>query len=226
MGVSVHSDPLKALTERLAGEFDSMCAETEAAVLRELPEVAERADAILRRRMIEETFRRVLALLGRQTEAAGEAATHVAFGAAAARAGVALESLTAGYRIGARVGWAHLRQAVRDLQLNTELVLFLADAHVAYVDELTANSLDGYTREAEAASGQRARERQALLDALLRGDSSQDAARHAGWPWPTQLMVAVLLTAPGRADPPRDLLLGAVDGATVAAGPGGTSGMA
>ncbi len=203
-----------------------MCEETEAAVLRELPEVSERADPFMRRRIIEVTFRRMLGLLAGDTRPDSEAATHVAFGAAAARAGVALETLTAGYRIGARVGWAHLRRAVRDLGLDTDTVLVLADAHVAYVDELAANSVEGYAREAELVRDERARERHALLDALLNADVAPDngqalrsTACKARWPWPESLAVAVLLSTVQDVKPDERLLVGMVRGSAIAAGP-------
>ncbi len=220
------SDPLKQVAERLRSELEAMCEETEIALQRELPEVVERADPLIRRRVIEATFRRVHSLLAGETRPDTEAATHVAFGAAAARAGVALETLTAGYRIGARVGWMHLRQAVRDLGLSPDAVLALADAHVAYVDELAANSIEGYAREAELVRGERARERQALLDALLSADATRDdgealraGARVAGWPWPERIAVAVLLSAVRGVVSDDRLLVGMVVGAAVAAGP-------
>lgn len=219
----IRGEPLKRVAERLRAELPAMCAETEAAVLRELPEVGERADPLLRQRVIEATFRRVHSLLAGETRPDTEAATHVAFGAAAARAGVALETLSAAYRIGARVGWTHLRHAVRDLGLTGDAVLALADAHVAYIDELAVNSVEGYASEAELARDERARERQALLDALLGADGTADAARvtarEARWPWPEQLAVAVLLTAARGVASDERLLIGMSDGSAVAAGP-------
>lgn len=203
-----------------------MCDETEAAVLRELPVVSANADRAMRRRVIEATFRRVLTLLAGRTGTDAEAATHVTFGAAAARAGVPLESLTAGYRIGARVGWAHLRRAVHDLGATADVVLSLADAHVAYVDELAANSVEGYAREAELVRGEQARERQALLHALLAADNGPDgvdaaraAARAARWPWPESVAVAVLLGPVRAVAPNKRLLTGTAGGTAIALGP-------
>ncbi|GAC1321007.1 MAG: helix-turn-helix domain-containing protein [Thermoleophilaceae bacterium] len=222
---SISGEALKALAELLSGELRAMSDETEAAVLRELPVLDSGADATLRRHMIEATFRRMIVALSGEAEPESEAATHIAFGAASARAGIPLETLTAGYRIGARVGWAHLRRGVRALQLDPDLVLALADAHVAYVDELAANSVEGYAREADAVRGERARERQALLDRLLAGDAGQDeegvraAARAARWPWPERLAVAVLLAGNPRFAPDEQVLVGSAGRATVAAGP-------
>ncbi len=211
---------MKLVAERLRGEFAAMCEETESAVLRELPEVVERADPLMRLRIIEGTFQRVLALLAGETGPDTKAATHVAFGAAAARAGIALETLTAGYRIGARVAWAHVRGAVDDLALGADDVLVLADAHLAYVDELASNSVEGYAREAERVHGERARERQALIDALLSGsEHARTAARDAGWAMPDELAVAVLLSDARGAASDERLLIGMADGAAVAAGP-------
>jgi sugar diacid utilization regulator len=85
------------------------------------------------------------------------------------------------------------------------------------MDELAANSLEGFAREAAAAQGARARERQALLDALVAGrdDDARALARAAGWPLPERLRVAILL-GPARGLDDRVLLLGHADGAALA----------
>lgn len=113
--------------------------------------------------------------------------------------------------------------AARELELDAETVLRLADGHVAYVDELAANSVEGYAREADAVRGERARERQLLLDALLAGageaDAALAAARVARWRWPERIAVTVLLGQP-RGEPAGErILIGATGRMSVAAGP-------
>ncbi len=214
---------MKLLFERMHSELGAMCDETEAAVVSELPQVVGLGEASTRRRVIEATFRRVLAVLSGDVSQEADAGTHISFGAAAARAGVPLEMLTAGYRIGARVGWAHVRVAARELELDAETVLSLADGHVAYVDELAANSVEGYAREADAVRGERARERQLLLDALLAGageaDAARAAARVARWRWPERIAVTVLLGQPRGEPAGEHILIGATGRMSVAAGP-------
>lgn len=211
---------MKRLLARLGSELDMMRAEAEAAVLTELPELSDRVDAVVRRRVIEATIRRVLRRLEGHTGPDPDAETHRAFGAAAAYAGIPLERLAAGYRIGARIGWAHLRRAVRDLHLGGDIGLLLAEAQLAYVDELTSDSFDGYTRAVETAHHRHARERQSLIDALIAGRATKELAHKVGWIWPAEVAVAVIHgeSAP---DPTRgsEILVGTADGAVIGVGP-------
>jgi hypothetical protein len=89
---------------------------------------------------------------------------------------------------------------------------------MAYMDELAANSLEGFARGAAAVGGARARERQALLDALVTGRAEDSAALGgpAGWPLPERLRVAVLLAPAGDALDDHVLLLGHADGTALA----------
>jgi hypothetical protein len=211
----VHHEALNELAARLRADLPALVDETEGLLHREQPELVARLDAAVMREGIAVTHERFIALLegGRPD---GDA-RHVQFGAAIAGSGVSVEALLAGYRVGAQVGWRHTARHVAELDLPSELVLGLATASLAYMDELAANSLEGFAREATAVGGARARERQALLDALIQGraEGARALAGAAGWPLPERLRVAVLL-APAATLDDRVLLLGHADGTALA----------
>jgi hypothetical protein len=205
---------MKVLAQRLRERMDEMVDETEGRLHQQQAELVARLDPAVLRGGIALTHERFLARL----EGAPEApeAPHVALGAAIAGAGVTVEALMAGYRVGAHVCWRQAAEQVVELQLPAATALALATDAMAYMDELAANSLEGFAREAAALGGQRARERQALLEALVAGTTDLDAtARAAGWPLPDRLRAAVVLAAGGALDD-RVLLLGHVDGTPVA----------
>ena len=210
-----HHKEMKTLAALLRADLAALTDETEGLLHHEQPTLVGRVDAALRREGIGHTHARFVALLEGETE--DESARHVAFGAAMAGAGVTVEELLAGYRVGAQVGWRHVTRHARALELSADAVLALAGAAMAYTDELAANSIEGFAREAAAATGARARERQALLDALIAGDdtAARALAAAAGWPLPARLRVAVLLAPAGALDE-RVLLLGQAGGAALA----------
>jgi hypothetical protein len=211
----VHHDALKRLAALLRADLPALVDETEVLLDRERPDLVARADPALARVAITHTHARFATLL--DGDVPDERDRHVAFGAAMAGAGIGVEELQAGYRIGAQVGWRHVARHAAVLELPSDVVLALASAAMAYADELAANSLEGFARAAAAVQGARARECQALLDALLAG-RDEDAgalAATAGWALPTRLRVAVLL-GPATALDDRALLLGHSGGAAVA----------
>lgn len=221
---SSHHDPLRAIGARLRADHRLLVDETEARLHREQPQVISQIDPALLREGIAATHARFAALLiGDEPAGAGPRA--VALASAASGAGVGVDALLAAYRVGAQVGWRHVGRYVAEQEVPSETVLALATASLAYVDELTANSFEGFAREAAAAGGARARERQALLAALVAGDGDLPAlAVAARWPLPARLSIAVLRpsgagagrTGAGGLDHD-GILLGLVDGAALAA---------
>jgi hypothetical protein len=212
---TVHHEALKELAGRLRDDLPLLVDETEGRLHREQPALVARIDPAMLREAIGATHARFLALL---EGAPDDAPRHVAFGAAIAGSGVTVEALLAGYRVGAQVGWRHTARHIEDLGVPAEAVLALATASLAYMDELAANSLEGFAREAAAVGGARARERQALLDALIAGrpEAAAGLAGAARWPLPERLRVAVLLGPAGDLDHAPAVLLGHVDGAALA----------
>src|SRR5918997_3249110 len=84
------------------------------------------------------------------------------------RQGRTLEALLGAYRVGARLAWRRLAAAGIEAGLAPETLVALAESIFAYIDELSAESAEGYTREQAASAGEAERRRAALVETLLR----------------------------------------------------------
>ncbi len=105
------------------------------------------------------------------------------------RQGRTLDSLQAAYRVGARVAWRRIAAAGRRAGLAPEPLSLLAEAIFAYIDELSADSVDGYAEAQAQVEDVRRRRRQELAALLVRepaadSDDLAAAARAAAWTLP------------------------------------------
>ncbi len=112
-------------------------------------------------------------------------------------AGRSLDALLAAYRLGARVAWRRFAAAGARAPLAPELLYALAEAIFAYIDELSAESAEGYALEQSAVAGaaqlrRRRLARLLLLDPPAEPDAAAATAAEAGWPLPPSLAVLVL----------------------------------
>ena len=119
---------------------------------------------------------------------------YVELGRGEQRVGRTLDSLQAAYRIGARVAWRRIAAAGRRAKLEAEPLALLAEAIFAYIDELSADSVEGYAEAQAAVEDLQRRRRQELAVLLLRDPpvATADlaaAARSAGWRPPGRLAV-------------------------------------
>jgi lambda repressor-like predicted transcriptional regulator len=113
------------------------------------------------------------------------------------RAGRSLDALLAAYRLGARVAWRRLAAAGERAGLSPRTLYTLAEAIFAYIDELSADSIEGYAREQSAAAGALQRRRQRLAALLVQDPPAapatvEAAASSAGWRLPRSLSVLVV----------------------------------
>src|SRR5215212_855604 len=102
------------------------------------------------------------------------------------RAGRSLDALLAAYRLGARVAWRRLAAAGERAGLPPRTLYALAEAIFAYIDELSADSIEGYAREQAAAAGALQRRRQRLAALMVQEPPAapatvEAAAADAGW---------------------------------------------
>jgi hypothetical protein len=117
---------------------------------------------------------------------------YVELGRGELRQGRTLDSLQAAYRVGARVAWRHFARAGRRAKLDAEVLSLLAEAIFAYIDELSADSVEGFA-EAQAETEDQRRRRQRELAALLLRDPPADpadlrvAAAAAEWKFPRRV---------------------------------------
>ena len=138
---------------------------------------------------------------------------YVALGRGEARAGRSLEALLAAYRVGARVAWRRAAEAGLAAGLAPETLVLLAEAIFAYIDELSAESAEGFAREQAEQAGEADRRRAALLEVLLHEppaapEALAAAAEAAGWRVPERLAMVVWPADRG-GRPARRLPLGA-----------------
>src|SRR4051794_33550168 len=113
------------------------------------------------------------------------------------RAGRSLDALLAAYRLGARVAWRRLAAAGERAGLPPRTLYTLAEAIFAYIDELSADSIEGYAREQAAAAGALQQRRQRLAALLVQDPppaaaTVEAAASNAGWRLPRSLSVLVV----------------------------------
>ena len=118
---------------------------------------------------------------------------YIALGRGEYRAGRGLDALQAAYRLGARVAWRRVSTVARDAGLDATTLSLLAESIFAYIDEVSAESVEGYASEQAASAGERQRARQALVreivvDGLDRAEAEQ-AAGAVDWQLPRRLAV-------------------------------------
>src|SRR3954447_10900935 len=112
------------------------------------------------------------------------------------RAGRSLDALLAAYRCGARVAWRRLAALGLEAGLAPETLVLLAEAIFAYVDELSAESAEGFAREQAERAGELERRRRALAELLVSAPPPEPAAvaaaaEAAHWRLPATIAVAV-----------------------------------
>ena len=119
---------------------------------------------------------------------------YVVLGQGELRQGRTLDSLQAAYRVGARVAWRRFSRAGRAAELDAEALSLLAEAIFAYIDELSADSVEGYAAARSEDEDLRRRRRHELVVLLMREPPAEAgdvraAAQAAGWRVPGKLAV-------------------------------------
>jgi hypothetical protein len=110
--------------------------------------------------------------------------------------GRSLDALLAAYRVGARIAWRRFVEAATEARLEPDVVYRLGEAMFAYIDGLSAESVEGYAQAQTEAAGERQRRRRRLVGMLVEGptaepDAVREAARAAGWMLPDRLAAVV-----------------------------------
>jgi hypothetical protein len=113
-------------------------------------------------------------------------------GRAEARIGRGLDSLLAAYRIGARIAWRRAADAGADAGLEPQTLYLLAESIFAYIDELSAQSAQGFAEERMAMAGASEARRRALVRLLVQRPPADAAAvdaaaAEASWELPESL---------------------------------------
>ncbi|HEX6116883.1 MAG TPA: helix-turn-helix domain-containing protein [Solirubrobacterales bacterium] len=197
-----------ALAKTMRAELPAVIDEVIAEIGREVPEYA---------RPLEGNFGRnvrvgVREALGRFVErvadpegaAAHDPSVYVGLGRGEFREGRTLHALLQAYRVGARVAWRRLSAAALAAGADGRRIAALAESVFAYIDELSAESAEGFALEQAARAGERQRLRERLLALLLADPPAEpatvaQAAEEAGWALPER--VAAIAIAEGGEEP-------------------------
>jgi|SRR5680860_213529 len=197
MTTSAEAEAWRALPAEVADlispELDAVTAEILAAIARDVPGYARPLEGSFGRgvrRGVGEALRQFVALI-RDPEAGRGVGrdVYVELGRGELRQGRTLDSLQAAYRVGARVAWRRLSLAGRKADLDAEALSLLAEAIFAYIDELSADSVEGYAEAQAELEGGRRRRRRELAALLVREPPAEQAAiaaaaQLAGWTLP------------------------------------------
>jgi hypothetical protein len=174
--------------------------ETIAAIAVEVPDYARAMEGDFGhavRRGVEIAFERFFDQV--RDTAAGERArqAYVNLGRGEYHAGRSLDALLAAYRVGARLAWRRFVEAGSAGGLEPEVLYDLGEAIFAYIDEISAESADGYAQEQSAAAGETQRRRRRLVRLLAEQPAASEeairtAAAAAAWPLPRRLAAVVI----------------------------------
>jgi hypothetical protein len=200
MTISATTDAWRALPEEVAAmiepELDDATAEILVAIGREVPEYARPLEGSFGRgvrRGVSEALRQFVASI-RDPEAGRGVGrdVYVELGRGELRQGRTLDSLQAAYRVGARVAWRRISRAGREAKLDAETLSLLAEAIFAYIDELSADSVEGYAEAQAEREDERRRRRRELAELLVRQQPADEvdvraAADLVDWPVPDRV---------------------------------------
>jgi hypothetical protein len=201
MTKSADSEPWRALSPQVADliepELDKVTEEILATIALEVPEYARPLEGSFGRGIrtgVAEALRQFVALIGDPDAGRGPGReVYVGLGRGELRQGRTLDSLQSAYRVGARVAWRRLSLAGRRAGLDAELLSLLAEAIFAYIDELSADSVEGYTEAQAEFEDERRRRRRELAALLTREPAAEQAdlrvaAEAAAWALPRRVV--------------------------------------
>src|SRR3954453_1561955 len=190
----LEAEPWRRLPAHVASviepELEPATREILAAIGREVPDYARPLEGAFGRdvrRGVSEALAQFVALV-RDPDVDREPGMGVyrALGRGELRAGRTLDALQSAYRVGARVAWRRLGDAAGRAGLDTGVLSSLAESVFAYIDELSAASVEGYAQAQSERVGERQRGRRELVALLLRQPPASDAevgaaAAEIGW---------------------------------------------
>ena len=189
-------------------ELATVTTEIMATIPREVPDYARPFEGSFGRGVemgVTEALRQFVALI-RDPDSGREPGrdVYVGLGRGELRQGRTLDALQSAYRVGARVAWRRLAEAARRAGFDSGVISKLAESIFVYIEELSADSVEGYSQARSEREGERQRQRRELIALLLRepapAQAELDAAADAaGWELPrTAAAIACLEADLGR----------------------------
>ncbi len=181
------------MADAIEPELAAVTGEILETIGREVPEYARPLEGSFGRGLrtgVSEALRQFVHLI-RNPDSGREAGrdVYVELGRGELRQGRTLDALQSAYRVGARVAWRRLAGAARRAELDAGVISALAESIFAYIEELSADSVEGYAQERSEQEGERQRRRRQLVGVLLRDPPADpvdvaSAADAAGWSIP------------------------------------------
>src|ERR687883_1693677 len=183
MTSSPQAEPWRALPASLADvmepELDAITDEILATIAREVPEYARPLEGSFGRGVrtgVTEALRQFVELIRSPSGARGPGReVYVALGSGELREGRTLDALQSAYRVGARVAWRRVAAAARRAGVDREVLSLLAESIFAFIEELSAESVEGYAEARSAREDERRRLRRELVRLLVRDPPAERA---------------------------------------------------
>ncbi|MBN8867109.1 MAG: helix-turn-helix domain-containing protein [Solirubrobacterales bacterium] len=177
-------------------ELSGIAGEIVESIGREIPEYARPLEGSFGRGVYRGTGEALDQFLGliRDPDADRRASrkVYVILGRGEFRNGRSLDSLQSAYRIGARIAWRRIAAASLEAGLDGKTLSLLAESIFVYIDELSADSTEGYASAQFKQQGARLRRERQLVTLMLRKPfpdrpEFEQAARAATWEIPKSL---------------------------------------
>jgi hypothetical protein len=221
-------EPWRALPPDLADliepELEATTDEILATIAREVPDYARPLEGSFGqgvRTGVSEALRQFVALIRSPSGDRGPGReVYAALGAGELREGRTLDALQSAYRVGARVAWRRLAATATRAGVEPDVLSLLAESIFAYIEELSADSVEGYSEARSRLEGEHRRRRRELVVLLVHDPPAAEAdlraaAESAGWRVPRT--AAALACAEERLDRlaarlPSDAVAAALDG--------------
>ena len=167
------SEPWRALPAEVADliepELETTTDEILATIAREVPDYARPLEGSFGRGVrtgVTEALRQFVELIRSPSGERGPGReVYAALGAGELREGRTLDALQSAYRVGARVAWRRLAAAATRAGVEPEVLSLLAESIFAYIEELSADSVEGYAEARSRVEGERRRRRRELVHA-------------------------------------------------------------
>jgi hypothetical protein len=181
------TEPWRALPAEVADliepELERTTDEIMATIAREVPDYArplEGSFGLGVRTGVSEALRQFVELVRSPSGDRGPGrGVYAALGAGELREGRTLDALQSAYRVGARVAWRRFAAAATAAGTEPQVLSLLAESIFAYIEELSADSVDGYAEARSRLEGDRRRRRHELVTLLVRDPPAAEADMRA-----------------------------------------------
>lgn len=205
--------PWERLSERAAllmeQEREAITEQILAAIAREIPDYTRPLEGAFGRAVhtgVNQALAQFVAMMRDPGTALREEGRRVYFalGRGEVASGRSIGALLAAYRLGAQIAWRQLAEASLQSDLDQRETNLLAEAIFAYIDELSAESAEGYSQAQAERAGELDARRSELIDLLTRGRLGSDrpalraAAEAARWQLPREVGVLLWQAELGR----------------------------